>query len=890
MSDLNGTLKHEPTTTDELRAETKRLRAEIRYKQAKHHAKLTESIYYDDWQTGQDLWSRIRDRQIDYTNGVAMPPSQPSDRRHGGNWPLWNTEIELNELRQKSRVASRTNSYARGLLKNLTNYVIGKGFGYKAAAKKLVDVNPDQPGTQETDSAKKLVSQVQDFIDAFCNLNRWNCGADPTHGLDEVNCTREREAYRRVIRDGEAFIRFFFDPDGTTQVRFIEPEQIRQPDGVQWADGWSWGIKHQMHPFEDVEKRLAYNVAYQDYATSKDVAEEVPASEVVHIKEPDEDAAIKRGTPLFSWDTLEACERASKLQRNISKGSAIRAATAEIWEHETATQAQVTNLASGLADPVQRTNLRTGRQENIEEIPPGTIRRVGPGMKLAQLPAAMGAGTAEQIQAAQGDLRQACAAFTAPEYFAGSTNDANYATAKEAGTPFVNNAVTEQEHFKTAYLAVLWKAIRHGVDCGTLPEQALKIITIQVEAPGIEDENNLERAQEDQILISLGVKDRDTAIMERGGDPEVIKANNLEYQQQFGASGPALPMPGDDDGQDGQQQGQQRGPSPFSAGMESLLDAHRDLLKQLREAKDASGHEHAADGKFGSGGTKKADEPASGAKDGEQPAAGKSAPKHGERASSLAARHAELKQARIDTFNEVKADAEAAKGKAAEAFSSLNDHSDNLVPHGDEDHEFTQAYIALDSVVVDGRGLENPVDRFNNLKEIETAAKGALAVLPKGGTGTSDLDISPDEAKENKTRLQAIIQHAREARQHLKTYAQHRKEMKAIKAGEPLDVQESMIEAGADADWMKLLESANVQPPDTLPEVLDPTPALTSMVEGVKTELGTIKAELVEMKQPPPPKIITPDEDGKGWTIREGNRVKYMRREGKSWNIVETVE
>ena len=43
--------------------------------------------------------------------------------------------------------------------------------------------------------------------------------------------TREREAYRRVIRDGEVFIRLFHQDDGSTDLRFIEPELIRNPAG-----------------------------------------------------------------------------------------------------------------------------------------------------------------------------------------------------------------------------------------------------------------------------------------------------------------------------------------------------------------------------------------------------------------------------------------------------------------------------------------------------------------------------------------------------------------------------------------------------------------------------------------------------------------------------------
>lgn len=53
--------------------------------------------------------------------------------------------------------------------------------------------------------------------------------------------------------------------------------------------------------------------------------------------------------------------------------------------------------------------------------------------------------------------------------------------------------------------------------------------------------------------------------------------------------------------------------------------------------------------------------------------------------------------------------------------------------------------------------------------------------------------ITTAEFEERKKHLGVIITHARAARQHLKAYVQHRKEMQAIKSGEEMDVQLSMV-------------------------------------------------------------------------------------------------
>ena len=62
-------------------------------------------------------------------------------------------------------------------------------------------------------------------------------------------------------------------------------------------------------------------------------------------------------------------------------------------------------------------------------------------------------------------------------------------------------------------------------------------------APAVLHRNELEKAQEDQILIGLGVKDRETACAERGLDWKQVQANNDEYDQKQQEKMPQ-PVPG----------------------------------------------------------------------------------------------------------------------------------------------------------------------------------------------------------------------------------------------------------------------------------------------------------------------------------------------------------
>lgn len=539
----------QPVAAAAVQSASERL-VEVQIKIAEHQLRVMESLLSDDLQFGgSDLFDSVR-RNITQDNPGFAPLNIPTDRRSGANWPLWRTETEIGSLRQKSRMLCASNSYAGGYLRNIVSHVIGKGFTYKAGPVKGVE--KERPLADGVTTVEQLVAGTQEFVDDFCKRNRWNCAADPREGK-QVGSTREQEACRRTFRDGEGIIRFFF-LDGTeggaaggvskdrgkTYVRFVEPSCVRDPGGVSPGDGWYLGIKHRVEPYEDLEDIEKYHVVYSNQtlgnAEERDspTGEEIDAAQIVHIKMPDEDAMIGRGTPFFVYDTFDALYRAGRLQKMISVGAAIRASVAEQWEYQTATNAQITGLAAGLGKAVA--NPTTGATEYLESPRrAGMIRSGAANRKLVPPVPGM---VSENLEAAQGDLRQAASAGCAPEYLVSAdASNANFASTKEAGTPFILYGELLQEHFKSPYLVCIWKAIRWGVECGVLPPETLDLIEIQVEAPKRVVRDSLQIAQEDQILVGLGVKDRQTASMERGLDPKTVAQNNAEWQEENG--GPA---------------------------------------------------------------------------------------------------------------------------------------------------------------------------------------------------------------------------------------------------------------------------------------------------------------------------------------------------------------
>jgi hypothetical protein len=611
----NSQAKPPPPTTAELKEklETANLACQLIEKSQFLPKQLRESLLGGwgwDGFGGSDLWDRVRPRTNDDGTGGWLPLSVPSDRRHGANWPLWRNIIELDMLRQESRVRVQSNSYARGLLRNLVNNAINKGYTYNVGLKQK-----PKPGEHMTPEGEGLCQKVQAVLDRFLALNNWNGTINP-RGIATLAGTREREIYCRVHQDGECFLRFHNLPDGTVRVRFIEPEQVRDSQG-RFDLGWTYGIQHQMDPFEDVETPLAYSIFWPDPAAPGGEAsrmdrgdryEILPAAEVLHLKGPDTPANVKRGTSDFLYDAGAAFDRAARLQRNASLGAAYRAATGEIWQHMQGTQSQVQSLADSMA-AYRRTNPTTGSAENVDLLSAPAVRRVPMGQELVAQPAD---NTASYLEGVQGDIQQASAATCSPSFWLGDTQNANYSNLESASAPPIRAAQCEQEYYKAAFARCAWKALEWAAECGLLPADVIETLEITVEAPAVLHRNELEDAQTKQVENQAGVLSKQQWCAEKGRDYEQTAAEIQEDQDRFGPPGGELPMPGDDQGGPGgeaQTKDQEAGQA-WKKLQKHIMGKMADPggkgggegKRPFQESKDSSGHEHDTQGRFGTGG------------------------------------------------------------------------------------------------------------------------------------------------------------------------------------------------------------------------------------------------------------------------------------------------
>ncbi len=560
-----------PQSLKEVRRQRRLLEARLELQQVQRLQRVLESstFYGDGWGSLVDPRDSLRG-DPDFRPAFSTQ-NLPTDRSHGQNWPLFRVDTDLDRFRQASNVLVGTNAQAQGLLRNLTNYTIGTGFRYKAVGRRK------RP--KDRKAVKRLCAQTQDVIDHFT-------GAEDPEGVTTW-AQREREVYRRRRRDGDAFLRFFGRPDGTTEVRFVEPVLVRNPSGAvdkegrvhhgTEQEGWSFGVRHLVRPdgSEDVETITHYCVWAADGSGRQEV---VPADEIVHFKNGDTDSTVKRGLPDFIFDTFDAFDRAGTLQRYVSVAAKVQAATAEIQQFDTATRQGATDFRDANAFAT-RTNVRTGETESLEHYAPGSVRRIPKGMTFVTPSAS---NSEAHLSVVQADLRTGLSPFSAPEYFTADASNADYSSTKEAGAPFVKSGQAEQEQLGKLFRRCLWKVIKHAVKRGVLPPEVLDEVRLQIEAPHVLIKDPLAQAQTDEILIDAGVKDPQTASMEWGLDPETVARNLAEKP----VSAPTPPGGG------AKTEGRRRR-ALRQLGLLGLLESGG-----LLEVADKTGHEHDAKGLF----------------------------------------------------------------------------------------------------------------------------------------------------------------------------------------------------------------------------------------------------------------------------------------------------
>lgn len=386
-------------------------------------------------------------------------------------------EQQLREIRAQCRRLAVHNEFAINGHENRISYIVGAGHSYRVTARRGEE--PDQ----------QLVRDGQDLLDDFIRTNHWH--------------RRQQEIVRRRDRDGEAFLRLFVAPDGSTRVRFAEPDQVATPTARVADPAASFGV--QTDP-QDAETVLGYWID-DDW---------VEASTVQHRKS-NVDANVKRGLPLF-FPVRKNLRRAEKLLRNMSVVAGVQSAIAIIRKHSSGTRDDLRQFVAAEAD-ASVTNAGTGKTSHYRRYAPGTILDTFAGVEY-EFPAAA-VDASRYVVVLQAELRAIAARLVMPEFMLSSdASNANYSSTMVAEGPAVKMFERMQAEMIEDDLEVMWRVVRSAVDAGRIAREALTSLDIQAVPPSLAVRDRLREAQADQILVRNKAMSVQTMSLRHGLDPD----------------------------------------------------------------------------------------------------------------------------------------------------------------------------------------------------------------------------------------------------------------------------------------------------------------------------------------------------------------------------------
>ena len=444
----------------------------------------------------------FRDELVDPETGEEWAPLGVDDKT---STPFRN-ERELMATRDHARRHDAENPYAQNLLNSIESFVVGPGHRYTVVPRREI---------KDADVAVEVAPRVQRFIDRLVKINRWR--------------RRQRNAVRRLHRDGEVFIRLFPQKDGTTLFRFVEPADVHTPSSQGHVKEATFGV---LTDPDDVESVEAYFVN----------DERVPAYEVQHRK-VNVDVNCKRG--LSSLYSVRAhLDRAMKLLRNMSQTVQNQSAIAMIRKHKAAPKGSVQSFADQLAT-VTKSDRVSGQSTRYQRIKPGTVLDVRDSVDY-EFPST-GLDPAGPVEVLAAELRAIASSKSLPEYMIGSdASNANYASTMVSESPAVKFFETEQASLVEDDLDLLRAAIEHAVNVDRLPPEALTHVEIVAQPPKLISRDPKLQAETDEILMRGRVKSPQTSSAEWGLDYRQEQDNWAEHDDTSPDSGDVLSGPDPD--------------------------------------------------------------------------------------------------------------------------------------------------------------------------------------------------------------------------------------------------------------------------------------------------------------------------------------------------------
>jgi len=326
------------------------------------------------------------------------------------------SEKELSETDRQATKFYYKEPHARNIIRLIEKYVVGRGF----------QISP-----------MSTLESVVDVWKEFWKHNRMDL--------------RKKEIVRRLMRDGEIFIRYF-DDGGIIAVRFMNPDKINDPDKEDGIVGiCTHGIETDK---DDIENVLAYW-----YKGNR-----IPAEEVDHNKIM-VDFDVKRGRSF-----LEIIAPLVKMYNDWLKDrmrlNKVRAAVGLV-KKVTGTPTQAANIA--MADRIKTSKQLAPDKTSYHRAPEGvSVFTTNKGVEYDMMAPKLQAsdvrydGRAILLAIATGVGMSEC-------MISADSSNANYASSLIAEGPAVMEIEDWQDYFSIVFENIFERVIKHAIDRGKLP-------------------------------------------------------------------------------------------------------------------------------------------------------------------------------------------------------------------------------------------------------------------------------------------------------------------------------------------------------------------------------------------------------------------------------------
>jgi hypothetical protein len=327
-----------------------------------------------------------------------------------------NEEKQLSEMDHETMIKQAQlfyykNPHARGIVRLYEKYVVGRGFQMYPKTKNELW----QEAWKEFFKENKMVR-------------------------------RRKEIIRRLVRDGECFIRFFLLSEGKVKIRFMNPLKVKDPDKKV-----SYGIETNPDDIEDVK--------YYCYGNEK-----IPAEQVIHDKIL-VDSDVKRGRSLLEVIARPLAQYKDWISDRM-KLNKIRAVVGLV-KKVTGTSAQVANIASAY----NTTKRKAPDGSAYHRLPEGvsqftTSRGIDYEFKTPNLQA----GDVQNDGYAL--LNMIAAGPGLPNWMVTSDpSNSNYASTMISEAPGVKEFQDMQDWIQTTFEEIYDKVMEHALKTTNLPQQ-----------------------------------------------------------------------------------------------------------------------------------------------------------------------------------------------------------------------------------------------------------------------------------------------------------------------------------------------------------------------------------------------------------------------------------